>query len=219
MFRKRPAGAGAAGDPVAKRSPVVQEANARRVEGELNGAGTGGGEGTEVHEGYTAGVAAERKGERGIIARRGDGASNLVLDAQNRKGLHRNRTKPESNSVRGPRSHYQARALLAARARTQANVDFNPEICKPFKLTGFCGYGDSCKFAHDRGYDDRTGWDLDREWDEAQTKRDTETDEFVKSHSAGDMDPGVGATAVRVRYGMDPARRKRSDGSSDIPYG
>ena len=30
-----------------------------------------------------------------------------------------------------------------------------------YKETGFCGYGDACKFIHDRG-DYKSGWELER---------------------------------------------------------
>jgi hypothetical protein len=30
-------------------------------------------------------------------------------------------------------------------------IDYNPSLCKDYKETGYCGYGDSCKFVHDRG--------------------------------------------------------------------
>jgi RING finger protein 113A len=40
-------------------------------------------------------------------------------------------------------------------------------ICKDYKETGYCGYGDTCKFLHDRS-DYKAGWQLDREWDEKQ---------------------------------------------------
>jgi hypothetical protein len=39
--------------------------------------------------------------------------------------------------------------------------DYQPDICKDYKETGFCSYGDSCKFMHDRG-DYKSGWELDR---------------------------------------------------------
>ena len=37
-------------------------------------------------------------------------------------------------------------------------------------MTGFCGYGDQCKFLHDRG-DYKSGWQLEREWDAEQSKK------------------------------------------------
>ena len=53
-------------------------------------------------------------------------------------------------------------------------VDYQPDVCKDFKETGFCGFGDTCKFLHDRS-DYKAGWQLDRDWDEAQkAKRDKE---------------------------------------------
>lgn len=45
--------------------------------------------------------------------------------------------------------------------------DYQPDVCKDFKETGFCGFGDSCIFMHDRS-DYKHGWQLDREWDEKQ---------------------------------------------------
>jgi len=35
--------------------------------------------------------------------------------------------------------------------RVSAMFDYQPDICKDYKKTGYCGYGDSCKFMHDRG--------------------------------------------------------------------
>ncbi|KAI9912192.1 hypothetical protein PsorP6_009719 [Peronosclerospora sorghi] len=43
-------------------------------------------------------------------------------------------------------------------------------FCKDYKETGFCGYGDSCKFLHDRGgY--KSGWQIEKEFDEKEKKR------------------------------------------------
>lgn len=72
--------------------------------------------------------------------------------------------------------------------RVTCRFDYQPDICKDYKETGYCGYGgmnlfkkkyvkiislihriisDSCKFLHDRG-DYKTGWQIDKEWDEQQ---------------------------------------------------
>ncbi|KGB77073.3 pre-mRNA-splicing factor CWC24 [Cryptococcus deuterogattii R265] len=45
--------------------------------------------------------------------------------------------------------------------RTITLMDYQPDVCKDYKETGFCGYGDSCKFLHDRG-DYLAGWQLDK---------------------------------------------------------
>jgi len=56
--------------------------------------------------------------------------------------------------------------------RVTCRFDYQPDICKDYKETGYCGYGDSCKFLHDRG-DYKTGWELEKEWeDEQKLKRE-----------------------------------------------
>ena len=48
--------------------------------------------------------------------------------------------------------------------RTVTFFDLKPDICKDYRLTGFCGYGDACIFLHDRT-DIKQGWQLDKEWE------------------------------------------------------
>lgn len=83
--------------------------------------------------------------------------------------------------------------------RVTVRFDYQPDICKDYKETGYCGYGDSCKFMHDRG-DYKTGWQLERDWEEKQKskresalagiKKDEEEDNpyFVGSDDEGDAD-------------------------------
>uniref|UniRef100_A0AAV1UTQ7 Pre-mRNA-splicing factor CWC24 n=1 Tax=Peronospora matthiolae TaxID=2874970 RepID=A0AAV1UTQ7_9STRA len=75
-------------------------------------------------------------------------------------------------------------------ARAISRFDYQPDICKDYKETGFCGYGDSCKFLHDRG-DYKSGWKIEQEYAEKEKKRqkrlqegrdaDEESDEEDKS--------------------------------------
>lgn len=46
--------------------------------------------------------------------------------------------------------------------RSTVRWDYQPDICKDYKETGYCGFGDSCKFLHDRS-DYKFGWQLERE--------------------------------------------------------
>lgn len=48
--------------------------------------------------------------------------------------------------------------------RMVTQIDYAPDVCKDYKQTGFCGFGDSCKFLHARE-DYAAGWKLDKEWE------------------------------------------------------
>lgn len=58
----------------------------------------------------------------------------------------------------------------SAHIKWSVRFDYQPDICKDYKETGYCGYGDACKFMHDRG-DYKSGWQMDREWEEGEKKR------------------------------------------------
>lgn len=57
-----------------------------------------------------------------------------------------------------------------AHIRTSVRVDYQADICKDYKETGYCGFGDSCKFLHDRS-DYKAGWQLERDWTEKEKVR------------------------------------------------
>jgi RING finger protein 113A len=48
--------------------------------------------------------------------------------------------------------------------RTITVTDYTPDVCKDYKQTGYCGFGDGCKFLHARE-DYAAGWKLDRDWE------------------------------------------------------
>ncbi|KAK8223616.1 hypothetical protein BKA81DRAFT_295721 [Phyllosticta paracitricarpa] len=53
---------------------------------------------------------------------------------------------------------------INSNVRMVTQIDYAPDVCKDYKQTGFCGFGDSCKFLHARE-DYAAGWKLDREWE------------------------------------------------------
>jgi RING finger protein 113A len=81
-------------------------------------------------------------------------------------------------------------------------MDYKPDICKDYKETGYCGYGDSCKFMHDRG-DYKAGWQLDREWDEKEKTR--------KAREAA----AVAGMLAEVEGGEAP---KEEEAEDDLPF-
>ncbi|CAK9304927.1 unnamed protein product [Gordionus sp. m RMFG-2023] len=51
--------------------------------------------------------------------------------------------------------------------RSTTRWDYQPDLCKDYQETGYCGFGDSCKFGHDRT-DYKFGWQLEQEWNEGR---------------------------------------------------
>ncbi|CDO93364.1 unnamed protein product [Kluyveromyces dobzhanskii CBS 2104] len=47
--------------------------------------------------------------------------------------------------------------------KTVTITDYQPDVCKDYQKTGYCGYGDSCKFLHSRD-DFAGGWKLNTDW-------------------------------------------------------
>jgi len=43
--------------------------------------------------------------------------------------------------------------------RSSERFDYQHDICKDYKETGYCGYGEACKFLHDRS-DYKSGWQI-----------------------------------------------------------
>jgi len=81
------------------------------------------------------------------------GADGRVRPAQ---GFRREHTV---GAEKGSGTHGPLRA--STNVRMTVRFDYQPDICKDYKETGYCGYGDSCKFIHDRG-DYKSGWEIDR---------------------------------------------------------
>jgi len=55
--------------------------------------------------------------------------------------------------------------------RVTMRVDYQPDICKDYYETGYCGFGDSCKFAHIRE-DYKSGYVIEQEYQAELKKRE-----------------------------------------------
>ncbi|XP_071280362.1 E3 ubiquitin-protein ligase RNF113A-like [Agelaius tricolor] len=75
--------------------------------------------------------------------------------------------KPKDTSMGNASSGMVRKGPIRAPEHLRATVrwDYQPDICKDYKETGFCGFGDSCKFLHDRS-DYKHGWQMEQELDE-----------------------------------------------------
>ncbi len=71
---------------------------------------------------------------------------------------------PSSSSKEAPAAVRLGPKRAAAETVSTCRFDYAPDICKDYNETGFCGFGDSCKFLHDRG-DYKAGWQMDNEWE------------------------------------------------------
>ncbi|EPZ35279.1 hypothetical protein ROZALSC1DRAFT_27895 [Rozella allomycis CSF55] len=81
------------------------------------------------------------------------------------------KTYIEKRECINPKMRAAGPIRLPSHMKTNIRYDYQPDICKDYKETGYCAFGDSCKFLHDssdiRG-DYKFGWQLDKEWEEKQ---------------------------------------------------
>jgi RING finger protein 113A len=90
------------------------------------------------------------------------------------KGYEEYVNKRKSNVTQSTAGQLRAGPLKGvANVRITSRFDYAPAVCKDYKETGWCGFGDSCVFVHDRT-DYKMGWELDLEWEEQQRKLEEE---------------------------------------------
>ncbi|KAJ9475154.1 Pre-mRNA-splicing factor CWC24 [Pseudozyma hubeiensis] len=91
--------------------------------------------------------------------------SSLKAPLTNSDGLYRGAKSYTSFTPTrddGTSSKIRARGPIRSTTtvRTTSLMDYQPDVCKDYKETGYCGFGDTCKFLHDRS-DYLAGWQLD----------------------------------------------------------
>lgn len=82
----------------------------------------------------------------------------------------------DKNRVAGP-----VRAV--SNLRVTCRFDYKPDLCKDYNETGFCGFGDSCIFLHDRT-EHKSSYQLEQEWEAEQKRKkleDEHRDELIKT--------------------------------------
>ncbi|KAK6027539.1 hypothetical protein OSTOST_06426 [Ostertagia ostertagi] len=68
--------------------------------------------------------------------------------------------------------------------RQTVRWDYAPDICKDYKETGFCTFGDSCKFLHDRS-DYKHGWEIERDYASGRLNKVDETNYEINEDEDG----------------------------------
>ncbi|KAM3571099.1 hypothetical protein VYU27_006842 [Nannochloropsis oceanica] len=111
-----------------------------------------------------------------------------------RNYVPKNEAQIGGNKYTGTQGPIRAPSYL----RATAVFDYKPDICKDYKETGFCGFGDGCKFMHDRS-DYKSGYELEQEW-ETQQKRKRQRD---LGEWAGSEDEEEGDDAYLIKEDDD----------------
>ncbi|XP_076034302.1 RING finger protein mdlc [Oratosquilla oratoria] len=91
---------------------------------------------------------------------KGKADDNIYRGLNNYTQFYEKRDTAQGNAASGSVRKGPIRAPEHIRATVR--WDYQPDLCKDYKETGFCGFGDSCKFLHDRT-DYKLGWQLEME--------------------------------------------------------
>lgn len=79
----------------------------------------------------------------------------------------------ESSAGSSTHSSEVAKGPVRAPSNIRSTVrwDYKPDLCKDYKETGFCGFGDSCVFLHDRT-DYKSGWQIELQYANGEYDKD-----------------------------------------------
>mmetsp|Transcript_9572 Transcript_9572/g.23497 ORF Transcript_9572/g.23497 Transcript_9572/m.23497 type:complete len:316 (+) Transcript_9572:156-1103(+) len=125
------------------------------------------------------------------------------------ESISKSRDETTNNPSKPKRNKFLAGPIRApTNIRTTCRFDYQPDICKDYKDTGFCGFGDSCIYLHDRG-DTMNGWQLDKIWEDSQKSRKKRQEEELERLLSGADDDG------NIQDGDNAATGPGVDGPDD----
>ncbi|KFD54036.1 hypothetical protein M514_05055, partial [Trichuris suis] len=118
--------------------------------------------------------------------KRGKGEDNIYRGMNAYGGFIESKGSAVGNASNGLNRRGPLRAPVYIRRTVR--WDYRPDICKDYKETGFCGFGDSCIFLHDRS-DYKHGWELEREWEQGRYGKEDEDVHKYEIHEEEDKMP------------------------------
>ena len=120
------------------------------------------------------------------------------------------RTDVDGDEMDRARSEYKGSSFYGPQKAAKdfvpaSRFDYQPNVCKDYKETGVCGYGDACVFLHDRG-NYKQGWQLDKEWDEEQNVKKERDRLGLGSDDESEVGDGL-------------RRKEETGGAKEFPWG
>ena len=108
----------------------------------------------------------------------------------------------ETENKPSQRNKFLAGPIRASKfIRTTTRFDYEPNICKDYKDTGFCGFGDTCIYLHDRS-NMKSGHVLEQEWEERKRKereeKESQMDLFCKVIGNEDGESSTNTSNIAV---------------------
>ena len=139
----------------------------------VRGGATDFGTSTETEENRDARTVAMKNielNESGQVDERDEEGNLIYKGAAARKNYtNKSATAITSNKFTGTQG-----PLRAPKFFRKANIfDYQQDICKDYKDSGYCGFGDTCIYMHIRGGKDvtKSGAQIEKEWDEKQKQK------------------------------------------------
>ena len=121
-----------------------------------------------------------------------------------------NQAQIKASKYTGSRGQLRANTTI----RTTSRMDYAPDVCKDYRLTGSCGFGDTCVFLHDRT-DSKSAQEIESEWEARKKRAQEERDRAVRELEGEAEDGGkpeykygFGCMVCKVRGGTGGRSRR-----------